>query len=162
MNNIIYITGETAQGKTTLAKQLSGYLNAPVIQTDHCYNYMHFCEKTEKSRMYLNTIHHNKNKEFFYKVLIHHYPKEKTLIFEGASLASERERKFIESIFKPKKTMLFLLTSEDWVERSIKKHGQEPSEWYKNWFKSISNLEQAIKVKNIKELFKHCESLHLS
>jgi hypothetical protein len=152
---IIYITGETAQGKTTLAKKLSKAIHAPVISTDKAYNFMHAVEKSEASRLYLNTIHHNQNKVNFYKSLKFAFEDEKIIIFEGASLASKKERVFIEDIFCPKETKLFLLQSDKWNERSLKKHGQPPSDWYKNWFKSISNLETAITVKSIECITKN-------
>jgi shikimate kinase len=152
---IIYITGETAQGKTTLAKKLGKHLNVPVISTDKAYNFMHAIEKSEASKLYLNTIHHNENKVNFYKSLNFAFEDEKIIIFEGASLASKSERNFIEDIFCPKETKLFLLQSPKWNERSIKKHGHEPSKWYKKWFKYISNLETAITVKSIECITKN-------
>jgi energy-coupling factor transporter ATP-binding protein EcfA2 len=152
---IIYITGETAQGKTTLANKLGQLLKAVVISTDKAYNFMHAIEKSEASKVYLNTIHHNGIKEGFYKSLKFAFEDEKIIIFEGASLASKKERIFLEKIFNPTKTKLFLLQSEKWNERSLKKHGQPPSDWYKNWFNSISNLSNAITVKDLKCIAKN-------
>jgi hypothetical protein len=153
--DLIYITGETAQGKTTLAKKLGKHLNVPVISTDKAYNFMHAIEKSEASKLYLNTIHHNGIKEGFYKSLKFAFEDEKIIIFEGASLASKKERDFIENIFKPKETKLFLLQSDKWNERSIKKHGTPPTKWYKNWFESISDLEGSVKIKSLECLLKN-------
>jgi adenylate kinase family enzyme len=148
--DLIYITGETAQGKTTLARKLSKAIHAPVISTDKAYNYMSKRENTPESKTYLNTIHHNTNKINFYICLKTAFEDEKIIIFEGASLASKKERIFLEKIFNPTKTKLFLLQSEKWNERSLKKHGQPPSDWYKNWFNSIADLSNAITVKDLK------------
>ncbi len=152
---LIYITGETAQGKTTLANQLGDLLKAPVISTDKAYNLMRALEQTEASKVYLDTIHHNENKENFYISIKFAFEDEKIVIFEGASLASKKERDFIEAIFKPKETKLFRLQSPEWNERSIKKHGIPPTTHYKNWFKSISNLEQAITIKSLQCIAKN-------
>jgi len=152
---LIYITGETAQGKTTLANKLGQLLKAVVISTDKAYNFMHAIEKSEASKVYLNTIHHNGIKEGFYKSLKFAFEDEKIIIFEGASLTSKKERYFIENIFKPKTTKLFLLQSDKWNERSLKKHGTPPTKWYKNWFKSISDLDNAITVKSIQCIVKN-------
>ena len=132
---IIYIYGHTAQGKTTLAHKFKGY----IISTDKCYNYMHLLEQTENSIHYASIIKHNQNKTDFYTV--HKISSEdiKTVIIEGSTLASEKEREFIRNIFQPTKEIFIHLKHNEHEKRHQKKHGKPPEPNYKKWYKSIYN-----------------------
>jgi hypothetical protein len=129
MRRIIFITGETAQGKTTFAYRLAEFLNLPVISTDE---------------MYLEGICTEKE----YKKVFKGIKKGQNVIVEGAHTGDPEVRELILSILKPDWYYMLKIQSPNWESRV-----------YEKWIIPELFTQEEIKDKNdyFNEYYKPCE-----
>ncbi len=122
-NHIIYLTGETAQGKTTFGRKLSHYLDGLLISVDTLYEYVYLNGGTEEARDLVYRIAQKVAREI--------YP---TVIIEGTNIGAKEERDFINRIFEPDWFYLLKLESHEWEKRLHKK-------WLKDKKKEVEEIE---------------------
>jgi shikimate kinase len=151
---IIFMTGETAQGKTTLAKKIAPLIGAYLIHTDAVYGYIE--EKTGFKGM--EQMIHNQEKEDFYKACFHSKVSGnyKCVLVEGATLGCKREREYIKKAMVAKKVYFMKLESPYWEKRSLKKHKVKPQLNYIEWFDCIYEPPEKVYIIKDEEYLLNC------
>ncbi len=124
MKKIIYITGESAQGKSPMAREVSRVLHCPIIHTDKFYRPL---DEAKAEGEY------HKGKKAFYQK----YADCKAVIIEGMAVASAKERALIEEHRAFRGEVLFIkLENPNHIANVKKKYGYIPS-WVKGRFADI-------------------------
>jgi len=129
MRNIIYLTGITASGKTTIAKKLSDHLNIPFVKADDIYS------------MIARELHHPKQEQLVMPEAWKEYPDfgllkikyyrellkdiQGDFIIEGFPLFFEQDRQIIEKIIgeHTKTFFRFVLPFDIWRKYADIKFG---------------------------------------
>lgn len=119
---IVYITGMSASGKTTMARNLAEKFNIPVLSLDILhFDYLRFIEQIDAHQM-VNEIwkgYFSQHKKRFLEL----YSIFDILIIEGENLIMKQETEFINSIFEPEKTITLILQSDKHKEWFLNKWG---------------------------------------
>lgn len=112
---IIYITGESAQGKSTFARRLKGFH----FELDKMY----VAYKLERDILYEfdqgdwttwdNYPDLEKYKINYYTTLRQVLPKGCTLIVDSVTTAIKKERDLIEQVFRPDEVEMIIIKSEN-------------------------------------------------
>lgn len=125
---IIYITGESAQGKSTFAKLLKGFhfemdrmYVAYKIERDILYDFDQSDWTTWENYPDLEIY-----KRYYYNILKSILPEDCTLIVDSVTTAIKKERDIIEEVFNPEEVEMIILKSKNHKENYLNKFKNQP------------------------------------
>ncbi len=130
--DLIFITGGSKQGKSTLAKKWKKDFGYEIIVSNWLY-----CGSNKKQSQQKDA----KKAEEFRKNYYSRYPKKKVIV-EGTYLVRDHERDFIEKV-RGKKAAFFLLDSEAGWKRYREFYKEEESrvKGFKEYKKKFDRLK---------------------
>lgn len=132
MRRIIYITGITCSGKTTLAKRLSEFLGIPYYSADDVYSMI--ARELNHERQEELVMPENWKKFYGFGDLKHKYYKQLLseikgdFILEGFPLFFKQDRVMVDDVCGKHDKVFFKLKPEldTWIKQSFKKLGNLP------------------------------------
>lgn len=166
--HIIYVTGITASGKTTVGRLLAKRYGYEFLEADKFYDWYGIYSNTQRydlltdpkyrdwklrKKKFPNTEDMDKWKSHFWSFMLN--KDRKGYVIEGATLGSRFERTHIEQGNNVESYMLHIdLPYEKWLKQHIQKHGggatqhryEELKRIYEvdkpDWYYHITDLEQ--------------------
>ena len=139
---VVFLTGKSTAGKTTIAVEVAKRFNSTVIHTDSLY--------ALKGNEDVSIGEEGNKKEQFVKS----HPNSEIVIVEGSHVGNSREIEIFKRLLEPEKSVVITLESKEFEQRFQKKYGDRSRENYTIWYDSFYDMEEySLCAETVEEVF---------